>query len=149
MVKTNAQIRILIDEHRNRNEEYHNFERNRIRFWDSITIKINQEHNTSFNGYQCKKKFMNLVQNYNGIKEHEEVEQIIGGNNISVPSIGEVEHELGQILPASPSLFRDIINTNTNNPGVENPEQNIDHAGSIKTSSLQLAPPPYEATDEV
>ena len=62
---TDTQIRILIDERRNRNEEYHNFGRNRIGFWDSITTIINQEHNTSFNGHQCKEKFMNLVRDYN------------------------------------------------------------------------------------
>ncbi|CAG8586637.1 7280_t:CDS:2 [Ambispora gerdemannii] len=94
----------------------------------------------------------------------------IGGNNTPAPSTGEVEHELGQTLPgnrrsrrtsidsrrsrrsrrrsASPSPPRDAINTNTNNPSVENPEQNIDHAGSTETSSLQPPPPPYEATDE-
>ncbi|KAG9288580.1 hypothetical protein G9A89_008452 [Geosiphon pyriformis] len=77
-----------------------------------------------------------------------------------------VEYELGQTLPgnrrsrrtsvdsrrsrrsrrrsASPSPPRDAINTNTNNPGAENPEQNIGHSGSIETSSLQ-PPPPYEA----
>ncbi|CAG8663214.1 3123_t:CDS:2 [Paraglomus brasilianum] len=58
-------MRILIDERRNRNEEYHNFGRNRIGFWDSIATRINQEHNTSFNGHQCKEKFMNLVRDYN------------------------------------------------------------------------------------
>ncbi|CAJ0839070.1 5572_t:CDS:2 [Entrophospora sp. SA101] len=89
----------------------------------------------------------------------------IWGNNTPAPSTGEVEHELGQTLPdnrrsrrtsvdsrrsrrrsASPSPPRDAINTNTNNPGVENPEQNIGHSGSIESSSLQ--PPPYEAIDE-
>ncbi|CAG8804743.1 25733_t:CDS:2, partial [Gigaspora rosea] len=62
---TDSQIRILIDEHRNRNNEYHDFGRNRIRFWDSIVTRINQKHNTSFNGYQCKEKFINLVRDYN------------------------------------------------------------------------------------
>ncbi|CAG8667332.1 2043_t:CDS:1, partial [Ambispora gerdemannii] len=90
----------------------------------------------------------------------------IGENNTPAPSTGEVEHELGQTMPgnrrsrrtsvdsrrsrrrsASPSPPRDAINTNTNNTGAENPEQNIGHSGSIKTSSLQ-PPPPYEATDE-
>ncbi|CAG8677210.1 12496_t:CDS:2 [Acaulospora morrowiae] len=60
-----TQIHILIDEHRNRNEEYHNFGRDRIRFWDSIATRINQEHNTSFNGHQCKEKFSNIVRDYN------------------------------------------------------------------------------------
>ncbi|CAG8567256.1 6765_t:CDS:2 [Ambispora leptoticha] len=132
---------------------------------------IKSIHNTSFNGYQCKEKFMNPVRDYNGIEEHEEAERVsnrrqcrIGGNNTPAPSTREVEHELGQILPgnrrsrrtsidsrrsrrrsASSSPPRDIINANTNNPGVENPEQNIGYAGSTETSSLQ--PPPYEATD--
>ncbi|CAG8675965.1 3050_t:CDS:2, partial [Ambispora gerdemannii] len=72
----------------------------------------------------------------------------IGENNTPAPSTGEVEHELGQTLPASPSPPHYAINTNTNNPSVENPEQNIDHAGSTKTSSLQPPPPPYKFTDE-
>ena len=59
---TDTQIRILIDERRNRNED---FGRNRIRFWDSIATRINQDHNTNFNGHQCKEKFMNLVRDYN------------------------------------------------------------------------------------
>ena len=62
---TDTQIRILIDERRNRNEEYHNFGRNRIGFWNNIATRINQEHNTSFNGHQCKEKFSNLVRSYN------------------------------------------------------------------------------------
>ncbi|CAG8446665.1 1604_t:CDS:2 [Ambispora leptoticha] len=73
----------------------------------------------------------------------------IGGNNTPVSSTREVEHELGQILQsASSSPPHDEINTNTNNPNVKNPEQNISHAGSIKILSLQLAPSPYKATDE-
>ncbi|CAG8522309.1 11496_t:CDS:2 [Ambispora leptoticha] len=186
---TDTQIRILIDERRNRNEEYHNFGRNQIRFWNSIATKINQEHNTSFNGYQYKEKFMNLVRDYNlmydymvgnrrarrsrtgaryfdefcthfwkrseddfdrihNINSSNHRQRRIGRNNTSILSTGEVEHELGQTLPASPSSPRDVINTNTNNPSVKNPEQNIDHAGSTETSSLQSSPPPYKATDE-
>ncbi|RIB17017.1 hypothetical protein C2G38_2188479 [Gigaspora rosea] len=88
---TDSQIRVLIDERRNRNNDYHNFGRNRIRFWDSIATRINQEHNTSFNGYQCKEKFMNFVRDYNlmcdymaGNEEHEEAEQV---HNILMNSV--------------------------------------------------------------
>ncbi|CAG8451677.1 6948_t:CDS:2 [Acaulospora morrowiae] len=49
---------------------------------------------------------------------------------------------------ASPLLPRDAINTNTNNPGIENPEQNTDHAGFVETSSLQ-PPPPYSQSEDV
>ncbi|CAJ0760093.1 15255_t:CDS:2 [Entrophospora sp. SA101] len=156
---TDTQIRILIDERRNRNEEYHNFGRNRIRFWDSIATRINQEHNTSFNRPEDE---FDKIRNINSSNRRQ---RRIWGNNTPAPSTGEVEHELGQTLPdnrrsrrtsvdsrrsrrrsASPSPPRDAINTNTNNPGVENPEQNIGHSGSIESSSLQ--PPPYEAIDE-
>ncbi|CAG8744169.1 1581_t:CDS:1 [Cetraspora pellucida] len=84
----------------------------------------------------------------------------IGRNNTPAPSTGEVEHALNQISlrnrrsrrssidsrrrSASQSLPRDAININTNNPGVESPEKNIGHSGSIETSSLQ---PPYEADE--
>ncbi|CAG8611661.1 10578_t:CDS:2 [Diversispora eburnea] len=67
---TDAQIRILIDERRDRNGEYHNFGKNRIKFWDSIATRINQELNTSFNGHQCKEKFMNLVRDYNSMCDY-------------------------------------------------------------------------------
>jgi len=62
---TDAQTRILINERRNRNVEYHNLGRDRLPFWESIAIKINEEHNTHFDGYQCKKKFTNLIRDYN------------------------------------------------------------------------------------
>ncbi|CAG8452858.1 10228_t:CDS:2 [Ambispora gerdemannii] len=53
---TDAQIRILIDERRNRNEEYHNLGRNRTEFWASIAIRINRDHNTSFNGSNHRRR---------------------------------------------------------------------------------------------
>ena len=62
---TDAQIRILIDKRRNRNDEFHDLERNRNSFWNSIAVKINQETGTAFNGYQCKEKFSNLIWDYN------------------------------------------------------------------------------------
>ncbi|CAJ0844356.1 17965_t:CDS:2 [Entrophospora sp. SA101] len=62
---TDAQTRILINERKNRNVEYHNLGRDRLPFWESIAIKINEEHNTHFDGYQCKKKFTNLIRDYN------------------------------------------------------------------------------------
>ena len=62
---THAEIRTLIDERRTRNDEFHNLERNRERFWGTIASKINQENGTSFSGHQCKEKFSNLVRDYN------------------------------------------------------------------------------------
>jgi hypothetical protein len=62
---TDAQIRILIDERRNRNDEFHDLGRDRKSFWNSIAVKINRETGTTFNDYQCKEKFSNLVWDYN------------------------------------------------------------------------------------
>ncbi|CAB4401466.1 unnamed protein product [Rhizophagus irregularis] len=62
---TDLEIRILIDEHRIKNNEFHNLGRNWERFWGTIADKINQENGTSFNGHQCKEKFSNLVRDYN------------------------------------------------------------------------------------
>ena len=58
---TNAQIRILIDERRNRNDDFHDLGRDRKSFWNSIAVNINRETGTAFNGYQCKEKFSNLI----------------------------------------------------------------------------------------
>ncbi|RHZ48565.1 hypothetical protein Glove_546g14 [Diversispora epigaea] len=122
---SNAQICTLIDERRNRNIEYYNFGRNRNEFWNSITNRINQEYNTSFNGHHCKEQFSNLVRNYNVAVEHGEIIRVHNiltyfwerpedefdrirnintsnhrrnrdiENTISALSIEEVEHELG------------------------------------------------------
>lgn len=63
---TDAQTRILIDERRNRNEEYHNLGRNRDVFWGSVATRINNEvHGSNFLGHHCKEKFRNLVRDYN------------------------------------------------------------------------------------
>ena len=62
---TDPLIRTLIDERRTRNDEFHDFGRNRERFWGTIASKINQENGTSFSGHQCKEKFSNLVRDYN------------------------------------------------------------------------------------
>lgn len=62
---TDPEIRTLIDKCRTRNDEFYNLGSNRERFWGSIASKINQENGSSFNGYQCKEKFSNLVQDYN------------------------------------------------------------------------------------
>jgi len=62
---TDAQTRILINEHRNRNEEYHNLGRNKDVFWESIATRINEELGSNFLGHHCKEKFRNLIWDYN------------------------------------------------------------------------------------
>ena len=62
---TDAQIRILIDERKNGNDDFHALGRDRNSFWNSIAVKINRETGTAFNSYQCKEKFSNLIRDYN------------------------------------------------------------------------------------
>ncbi|KAF0473304.1 hypothetical protein F8M41_024897 [Gigaspora margarita] len=165
---TDSQIRILIDERRNRNDEYHNFGRNRIRFWDSIATRINQEHNTSFNGYQCKEKFMNLVRDYNLMCDY------MAGNRRArrsrtgaqyfdkfcthfwersedefdrIRNINSSNHSRRsqRYLPYPTSTH---YNTNINNPGMRNSEQNI----SVPLPPIKLLspqPPPYSRGEDV
>ncbi|CAG8674361.1 hypothetical protein GLOIN_2v326605 [Rhizophagus irregularis DAOM 181602=DAOM 197198] len=91
---------------------------------NSIATKINDQHGTNFNGYQCKEKFANLIRDYNwqskgekkpnidGFRTHfwkrpEDPFDRIRNMNISnrgrsrrssllTPSIEEVEQVLGQ-----------------------------------------------------
>ncbi|KAF0518002.1 hypothetical protein F8M41_016845 [Gigaspora margarita] len=172
---TDSQIHILIDERRNKNDEYHNFGRNRIRLWDSIATRINQEHNTSFNGYQCKEKFMNLVRDYNRPEdEFDRIRNINSSNRrrnrdventTPAPPIEEVEHALStkssvRQLNRSPSIISRRSqryspyptsthdNTNINNPGMRNSEQNIS-VPPPPIESLSLQPPPYSRGEDV
>ncbi|GET02237.1 hypothetical protein GLOIN_2v1736297 [Rhizophagus clarus] len=46
--------RILIDERKNRNEEYHNFGRNRLEFWNGIATKTNDQYGTNFKRKTCE-----------------------------------------------------------------------------------------------
>jgi hypothetical protein len=62
---SDAQTRILIDERRNRNEEYYDLGRNQNIFWESIAMRIDEGQGTNFQGHHCKEKFRNLVRDYN------------------------------------------------------------------------------------
>ncbi|CAG8825277.1 19201_t:CDS:2, partial [Gigaspora rosea] len=107
-------------------------------FWDSIATRINQEHNTSFNGYQCKEKFINLVRDYNvtmGIEEHEEAERRPEDEFDRIRNINSSNHRRN----------RDVGNT-TPAPPIEE----VEHALSMRSShplppieSLSPQLPPY------
>lgn len=65
MVWNDHEVRILINERRNRNEEYWTGAgRDRTSFWNSIAEKINIEFQTSYSGKNCRDKFQNLVRDY-------------------------------------------------------------------------------------
>ena len=60
------QIRMLIDECKNGNEQYHRTpNRNKRNFWEDIANEINRVNNTNyFTGEDCNKKFLALTRAY-------------------------------------------------------------------------------------
>ena len=59
------EVRLLIDQRRNRNIEYHRtFGRSRVAFWNSVARRINRAVDSDFSGEQCRRKFDNLVSAY-------------------------------------------------------------------------------------
>ncbi|GES90937.1 hypothetical protein GLOIN_2v1874283 [Rhizophagus clarus] len=56
------EIRLLIQERRNRNEEYWNIAGcSKVSFWMSVASKINSNFRSTYTAEQCKEKFQNLV----------------------------------------------------------------------------------------
>ncbi|CAG8757514.1 13574_t:CDS:2, partial [Acaulospora morrowiae] len=126
-----------------------------------------------FNGHQCKEKFSNLVRDYNGIEEHEEVERV---RDILMNSVHIFGRDLKTILIESVTLIALIVDNvelggiihpyhllgKLNRNWVEHHQvteeaeellliveeiQNTDHAGSVEMSSLQ-PPPPYSRSED-
>lgn len=65
MVWNEYEIKILIEERRNRNEEYWNIAGNsRTAFWESVASKINLQFQSGYTGHQCKDKFQNLIRDH-------------------------------------------------------------------------------------
>jgi len=60
---SDTQLRILIDERKNRNAEYHaTTNKKKYIFWNEIAEKINDQENTNyFTGEACHKKFLSLM----------------------------------------------------------------------------------------
>ena len=59
------EIRLLVDQRRHRNTEYHQMVgRSRMSFWNSVARRINRTVGSDFSGKQCKRKFQNLVSIY-------------------------------------------------------------------------------------
>ncbi|CAG8495310.1 11421_t:CDS:2, partial [Funneliformis mosseae] len=145
---THAQIRILIDKRRTRNDVFYNLRRNQKRFWGSIASKINQENGSSFNGHQCKEKFSNLVQDYNLcvilclVKVKPKVEQVhdilmnfvhIFGRDLRMNSIESAvlilltEDEI-ESLPVRRSTIPPVSSLTTNDEmDISDTEQLVDH----------------------
>ncbi len=66
---TDKHICCLINERKNRNEEYHKIAgKRRVEFWNSVANKINRKYRIIYIRYQCQQKFNSLVKNYNVCK---------------------------------------------------------------------------------
>lgn len=62
---TDDQLRVLIDERKENNEDYHNLNNNmRCNFWKSLASKINIKFGTDYSGKKCKDKFQSLIREH-------------------------------------------------------------------------------------
>ena len=62
---SDQEIRLLINQRKNRNVEYYRIHgRSRTDFWDSVARRINRAAGSNFTGKQCKRKFQSLVSIY-------------------------------------------------------------------------------------
>jgi hypothetical protein len=59
---TEAQIRMMIDERKNNNADYHKlFEGKRRMWWKELAVKINLTFGTKYNGKQVNDKFQSII----------------------------------------------------------------------------------------
>ena len=60
---SDAQLRVLIDERKNRNAEYYSTtNKKKYLFWNEIAENLNVQKNTNyFTGNECHKKFLSLT----------------------------------------------------------------------------------------
>jgi hypothetical protein len=66
---SDPEIKLLIDERRNKNNEYHEMAgRSHVAFWMGVAGVINMRFNKSYTGEQCREKFQNLVREHKVIK---------------------------------------------------------------------------------
>jgi hypothetical protein len=62
---TDEQLRVLIDNRKDYNNEYHDLVGNGKRnFWKNVSTKINLRFGTCYSGAHCKEKFEGLKRDY-------------------------------------------------------------------------------------
>lgn len=62
---TDDQLRLLIDNRKTKNDEYHLLTSNlKCNFWKGTASEINIKFGTTYSGKQCKEKFNALVRAY-------------------------------------------------------------------------------------
>ena len=62
---TDDQLRLLIDERKEKNEHYHSLNNAmRCNFWKGLASQINLKFGTNYNGKKCKEKFQSLIRGH-------------------------------------------------------------------------------------
>ena len=62
---TTNQLRMLIDERKGKNSQYHELVGNgKIMFWQGVASHINLKFGTNYSGTHCKEKFQGLIRDY-------------------------------------------------------------------------------------
>ena len=56
---------LLVEERRQRNEEYHfRYREDKKGFWESVSQRIRRRYHTRYSARQCESKFRNLLKEY-------------------------------------------------------------------------------------
>jgi hypothetical protein len=62
---SDPEVRLLIDERRQRNVEYWEIAGcSKVPFWMSVAAKINSNFRSTYTAEQCKEKFQNLIREH-------------------------------------------------------------------------------------
>ncbi|CAG8630365.1 8931_t:CDS:2 [Diversispora eburnea] len=137
---TDTQTRTLINERRNRNIEYHNLGRNRNAFWNSIANRINQEHNTSFNGGHCKEKFLNLVWGYNVMCEYMAGSRRARRNRLGAQYFDEFRTHFWERPEDDFDRIRNMNSSNRRRRGIEENHTPAPSIGEVEHVLSQISP---------
>ncbi|POG74833.1 hypothetical protein GLOIN_2v1571918, partial [Rhizophagus irregularis DAOM 181602=DAOM 197198] len=117
---SNTQLRILIDERKNRNVEYHTTtNKKKYLFWNEIAEKINDQENTNyFTGDACHKKFLGLTKAFYTAEKYKE------GTGTKRSLVGEeIYEEFSTMFWLKPELpFEQVRNENVRSSSANSPE---------------------------
>ncbi|CAB4492134.1 unnamed protein product [Rhizophagus irregularis] len=100
---SDIQLRILIDERKNRSVEYYHTTTNKKKylFWNEIAEKINDQENTNyFTGDACHKKFLGLTKAFYTAEKYKE------GTGMRSCLVGkEIYEEFSTMFWLKPGMF--------------------------------------------
>ncbi|CAB5200427.1 unnamed protein product [Rhizophagus irregularis] len=118
---SDIQLRILIDERKNRSVEYYHTTTNKKKylFWNEIAEKINDQENTNyFTGDACHKKFLGLTKAFYTAEKYKE------GTGMRSCLVGkEIYEEFSTMFWLKPELpFEQVRNENVRSSSANSPE---------------------------